>query len=221
MSTNRYLIFLYPIYLIYLAHGLAQLSSLVRGSVQRFSSTGGAAGEYAQHAIALISVVALLALPLRDLYRFNHKPIPVALRDGYEDATSRMTQDDVLLEGVTAQGGSPYWFRFYDKYFLRNRSELRKMIIDQYNFPAFIKTEGKRSGRLWILLTVGQQEQSDLQQSQVLGFDIRCHSQICLLTEQTDPPRQVGEQAAHFFSAFERFNPEDFRSAARAVAAAN
>lgn len=219
MSTNRYLIFLYPIYVIYLAHGLAQLSTVVRASIQHFSSTGGAAGEYARHAMVLALIVVLLALPLRDLYRFNHKQLPVDLRDGYAEATGRMAQDDVLLQGVTAQGGSPDWFRFYDAYFLRNKGGLRKSIIDQYNFPAFIKTEGKQSGRLWILLTVGQQEQSELQRSQDSGFDIRCHPQICLLTEQTNSPRRIAEQAEHFFSAFERFNPEGFRSAARAIAA--
>jgi hypothetical protein len=218
ITTSRYLIFLYPIYLIFLAHGLAQLSNVVRASVQHFSSTSGAAGEYARHAIVLGFIVVLLAPPLRDLYRYNHKPLPVDLRDGYADATGRMAQDDVLLEGVTAQGGNADWFRFYDAYFLRNKSGLRKSIIDQYNFPAFIKTEGKRSGRLWILLIVGQQE-SELQRSQDSGFDIRCHPQICLLTEQTDSPRRIADQAEHFFSAFERFNPEGFRSAARAVAA--
>jgi hypothetical protein len=218
-TSPRYVSFLMPFFAVAIGAGLAALSLAVEVLTAR-------AG-HAKHAVptvtALLTILVLIAAagPLSVVYATNPKQIPVDLRAGFEYVRDRSHPNDLFLEASTRKSGSVYWFNAYNSYFLRKdfwAEHPTSAIVDDLNFPFGFKNYLKKQGRLWVLITVRQDEQSSVEKRGGDDFAVKCFQQICVIKSH-DPDRPMRQQLTAFFDRYTDLDPKYFEKSARAVRA--
>ena len=219
-TSPRYVSFLMPLFAVAIGAGLAALSFAIEALAVR---AGHDAKHAAATATALLTILVLFAAagPLSTVYAANPKQIPADLREGFEYVRDRSEPNDLFLEASTSKGGSVYWFGSYDSYFLRKDfwpEHPTRAIVDDLNFPFGFKNYLKKQGRLWVLMTVGQDEQSSVEKRGGADFAVQCFHRICAI-ESLNPYRPMRQQLTAFFDRYTDLDPKYFEKSARAVRA--
>ena len=220
VTSPRYISFVMPSFATAVGAGLAAIASAVQMLAVRAGHDTKQTGAITT---VLLSILLLLgaAGPLSSVYAANPKQLPVDLREGFEYVRDRSQPNDLFLEASTQKGGSVYWFGTYDSYFLRKDfwpNHPTRAIIDDLNFPNGFKSYLKHQGRLWILMTVGDDEQSSVQNRADANFAVQCFRKICAI-ESRNPDHPMLEQLSAFFDRFADLDPKYFDKSSRAVRA--
>ena len=88
--------------------------------------------------------------------------------------------------------------------------------IDDLYFPKELRRYLDLHGRLWVLATVGDEQQSSVQSRADVEFAVQCFRRICAI-EYRDAERLMLEQLRAFFDRFTDIDPKSFAAPARAV----
>ncbi len=162
LVSERYLIFLVPLYLMMAAAGGVYLVRIIaaRLSLKNFPKVRLEAGLLA----AALLILLALTVPALQLYYSNPKnfsrlSIDVDVRGAYSFMLADLQPGDVVLTFASASpnSGSAEWFGSYSAYYLRNKPKDVTALIgaygpypDNYFVPAF-----RSKGRLWTLIIDG------------------------------------------------------------------
>jgi hypothetical protein len=220
VTSPRYVSFVMPSFAVAVGAGLAAITFAIQALVVRGGHEAKHAGAIAS---GLLMVLLLLAAapPLSTVYAANPKQLPVDLREGFTYIRDRAKPNDLFLEASTRDGGTVYWFGAYEAYFLRKDfwpNHPAKAIIDNLNFPFGVKHHMKHQGRLWVLMTIGENENAAVEGRTGADFAVQCFHRICAM-ESRNPDRPMIEQLNAFFDRFASLDPENFDKSARAVRA--
>lgn len=216
--SPRYVSFMMPSFAVAIGAGLAAISFAGEAVAARRWPQARHAGAIAT-AVLMILLVLASVRPLSNVYAANPKQLPVDLREGFNYVRNRIQPNDLLLEASTQRGGSVYWFGSYESYFMRDAiwpTPPAKGIIDDLNFPNGFTRYLNLPGRLWVLITVGDEQRSSVQARNGAEFAVRCFRQICAIRSR-NPLRSMLQQLNAFFDRFADLDPKYFAASARAV----
>ena len=203
-TSPRYISFVMPFLAIAIGAGLAAITFAVEGLASRRWPGLQHVGVVAT-VVTSIMVLFASATPLSKVYATNPKQLPVDLREAFEYVRSRFRPNDLLLETSTAKGGSVYWFGTYNSYFLRPARWPRqptKAFIDQ-GFPQGFKRHLDKTGRLWVLVTVADNERVSVQKRGDADFAVQCFRRICAIESRNSGPTDAGP-AQHILRSLRR-----------------
>ena len=82
-------------------------------------------------------------------------------------------------------------------------------IIDDINFPKELTRYSSIAGRLWVLVTIADSEQANVETRAGKEFAVECFRKICAIRSR-NPIRPMGEQLNAFFEKFADLDPKYF-----------
>ena len=219
-TSPRYVSFVMPYFAVAIGAGLAAMTYAVEALALHLRPHARHVGT---RATAVMVVLLLLASmrPLSAVYAANPKQLPVDVREGFNYVRDRIQPNDLLLEASTSNGGSVYWFKAYNSYFLQEDlwpQPLTQGMIDNATFLNQYTRYLDAHGRLWVLMTVGDSERASVQARAGEEFDVRCFRGICAI-QSRKPDRPMLEQLTAFFDRFADLDAKSFAAPARAVRA--
>ena len=183
VTSPRYVSFVMPFFAVAIGAGLAAITVAVEAMAVRCGRDARQLGVIATSALTVLVLHASVT-PLSNVYAANPKQLPVDLRGGFDYVRERSQPNDLLLEASTRKGGSVYWFGSYESYFMRERVWPRhptSAIIDDMRFPNGLKDYLKMQGRLWVLMTVRDDERSSVESRGGGDFAVQCFQMICAI----------------------------------------
>jgi hypothetical protein len=218
-SSPRYTLPLMVPYAVAIGVGLAAISLQIEALAARIWPGSQRVGTFAT--VALAAIVALLSMrSLSDAYAANPKQRPVDLRGGFDYVISHIEPNDLLLEASTSKAGPVYWFKAFNSYYLRGFSPPPAVTtIESTNFPKVFPRYLQQTGRLWILITVADNQVAAVKDRAGPDFEIQCFRRICAI-HWRGGERPMLEQVVAFFDRFADLDPEYFAAPARVVRAA-
>lgn len=219
-TSPRYVSFVMPYFAVAVGAGLTAMTYAVEASAGHLWPDARHVGTRTT-AVLMVLLVLASARPLSVVYAANPKQIPVDVREGFNYIRNRIQPNDLLLEASTRKGGSVYWFKAYNSYFLQEDlwpQPLNQGIIDNVTFPNRYTRYLSMHGRLWVLITVGDSERNSVKARAGEEFDVQCFRGICAI-QSHKPDRPMLEQLNAFFDRFADLDPEYFAAPARAVRA--
>ncbi|MGH6824222.1 glycosyltransferase family 39 protein [Methyloceanibacter sp.] len=219
-SSPRYTLPLMAPYAIAVGAGLTAIAFQIEAMAVRMWPGSQRIGTLTTAALAVM--IGLFSMrSLLDSYAANPKPSPVDLRGGFHYVSSHIEPNDLLLVASTSKSGPVYWFNSFNSYYLRKgllSQAPPNPIIDDLNFPTAFPKYLDRQGRLWVLITVADDQIAAVQDRAGTEFDVRCFRQICAIHSR-GPQRPMLEQLGAFFDRFAVLDPKYFAASARAVRA--
>ena len=114
------------------------------------------------------------------------------------------------------------WFGLYDSYFLRKGAWPEVPVIgsiDDTNFLEELSRYRLLGGRLWVLMTVSDDEQPMVKGRGGPDFSVQCFRRICAI-EFRIADRSMLDQLTAFFDHYGDLDSQIFDKPARAVRAA-
>jgi hypothetical protein len=205
-SSHRYTVLLMIPYAVAVGVGLAAISDQIEAVATRVWPGSRRIGTLAT-ALMAIMVGLLSVKSLSDIYASNPKQRPNDLREGFDYVRSRIQPNDLLLEASTSKEGPVFWFKSFNSYYLRGFSPPPAVTtIETTNFPKGFTYYLDRTGRLWVLITVADDEVAAVQDRAGSDFDVQCFRRICAI-HWHGGERPMLEQVVAFFDKFADLDP--------------
>ena len=189
ISSTRYLQFVTPAYLSFIAAGILAMSEsavwVVRrlGQIDRASSFGTAAR------FGLTALILVLSVrPLRALYKHDPKEVPVDLRSAYAYVVSRANPSDIVIGFGEITFWHSGWFRATDPYYLRKNKNVEEVItMGSKNYAAIpFRHIDRATGRLFALVPTRATLQPTVRAVAGDQYDTTCWDHICVLESRGD-----------------------------------
>jgi 4-amino-4-deoxy-L-arabinose transferase-like glycosyltransferase len=217
-SSHRYTLPLLIPYAVAVGVGLTAILVQVEEAAARMRPGSQRIGTLATVVLAVI--VGLLSVrSLSDIYAKNPKQRPNDLREGFSYVRSRIQPNDLLLEASTSQEGPVYWFKSFNSYYLRGFSPPPAVTtIETTNFPNVFTHYLDQTGRLWILITVTDDQVAAVKDRAGADFDVQCFRRICAI-HWRGSQRPMLQQVVAFFDRFTDLDPNYFAAPAQPVRA--
>jgi len=115
-----------------------------------------------------------------------------------------------LLEASTSKEGPVFWFKSLNSYYLRGFSPPPAVTtIETTNFPKVFTHYLDQTGRLWVLITVADDQVAAMRDRAVSDFDVQCFRRICAIHWRGSEQPML-EQLVAFFDRFAVLDPQYF-----------
>jgi len=222
LGSPRYLLFLIPVLLPFVAAGAIAISELIV-LVPGLKGTALASRVVTKTALALTYVIlaGLVAPALIALYSHNPKPLPVDLRSAYAYLLAHVKRTDVILgAGETGRWNSS-WFPATDGYFFRSKVAPRRLETIPVRaeprppqpgaFP--FQTVDAATGRLFGMIIVDRNKQSKLRQAAGDAFVSSCWEEVCVMESTSNLTMAL--RLDDFLRRFAFVDPENFSALAK------
>jgi hypothetical protein len=192
ISSTRYLQFVTPAYLSFIAAGVVALSegsiwAVRRLLTVRFSDTSAFAVRLALTGL----VLALTIHPLKALYDNNPKEVAVDLRSAYAYVLNRATPNDVVLGFGEITYWHSGWFRATDPYYLHFKPGVVREVVTlgTMNYaPIPFEDIDKATGRLFCMVPTRSTLQTKVRETAEDQYDTTCWEHICVLESRGERP---------------------------------
>jgi hypothetical protein len=149
LNSERYLLFIAPMYILLIAAGTVGVARLVAWlvgySVYLVGHTTGrkawigsewgvVVARWERMVVWIVAGLLLCVVCLRlvDTYGRNPKQTPADLASAYAHVLSRLRPGDVLLETSVTPGIPTQWFDYYDHYFLRSQVRPADVLVFRF-----------------------------------------------------------------------------------------
>jgi hypothetical protein len=218
LASPRYLLFLIPVLLPFIASGGLTIGELIAALVLRYRKDAFAAAIANKAAFALPCLIlfGLVTPELIALYNHNPKLLPVDMRSAYSYLLARAQPQDVILEVGEPQTWNIGWFHFTDSYFLRPQVAPRGMR------PIPLRAEPRppqpgsvpfqqidaASGKLFVVIVCGRNKESSLRQAAGDAFVASCWGQVCVVESGSSIPMHL--RLDDFLKRFSFIDPPGF-----------
>jgi uncharacterized membrane protein len=217
LSSPRYLLFLIPVLLPFIAAGGITISERI-ALVSGLRRTAFAHWIVTKVALALPYVIlaGLVAPALIALYSHNPKQLPVDLRRAYAYLLAHAKPNDVILGAGEAGVWISSWFYSTDGYFFRSQVATRgieTIPVRAYPPPpnpgAFpFRTVDAATGKLFVMIVVGRNKESRLRQAAGDAFVSSCWEEVCVMESTSNLPMQL--RLDDFLRRFAFLDPAEF-----------
>lgn len=221
VTSPRYISFVMPAFAVAIGAGLAVITFAVELLMVRAGYTTRQASIVA---VPLLTILLLLASinPLSQVFAANPKQLPVDLREGYDYVHHGTHANDLFLRASTTEGGRVGWFGLYDSFFLREGAWPEVPVIGSIDDTSFLEELSRYrllGGRLWVLMTVSDDEQPMVKGRGGPDFSVQCFRRICAI-ESRLADRSMLDQLTAFFDHYGDLDSQIFDKPERAVRAA-
>jgi len=191
ISSTRYLQFITPAYLAFIAAGVVALAQGMVWLVRRILTARQTDAAALALRIGLTCLLLALTIqPLVALYSNNPKEVAVDLRSAYAYVLSRATPNDVVVgfgENAVWHSG---WFRATDPYYLRGQNAVHEVITMGTKNYAIIPYESidHATGKLFAMMPTRPEFQPKLHAVAADQYDVNCWERICVLESRGNRP---------------------------------
>jgi len=219
LASPRYLLVLIPVFLPFVAAGAIAISEGIASlpALKRTALAGRVVSK-ATLALAYVILAGLVAPALFALYNHNPKPLPVDLRSAYAYLLARAKPNDVILGAGEAGRWNGSWFSFTDGYFFRSQvatSRLKTIPVRAEPRPprpgAFpFRTVDAATGKLFVMIVVGRNKESKLQQAAGDTFISSCWDEVCVMESTSNLDMEL--RLDDFLTRFAFVDPKDFNA---------
>lgn len=222
LSSPRYLLFLIPVVLPFLAAGAiagSERIALLPG-LKRIAFADRVVTKAAL-VLPYVILAGLVAPALIALYTQNPKPLPVDLRSAYAYLRAHAKRTDVILGAGEAGRWSSSWFPFTDSYFFRSQvttDRLETIPVRAEPRPpqprAFpFRTVDAATGKLFVMIVVGRNNEPKLRQAAGDAFASSCWEEVCVMESTSSLAMDL--RLDDFLKRFAFVDPKDFSALLR------
>ena len=217
LGSPRYLLFLIPALLPFVAAGAIAISELiVLLPGLKGTALAGRVVTEAALALAYVILAGLVAPALIALYSHNPKSLPVDLRSAYAYLLAHAKRNDVILGAGDTEMWISSWFPSTDSYFFRSKVAPRRLETIPVRaeprppkpgaFP--FQTVDAATGRLFGMIVVDRNKQSKLRQAADDAFVSSCWEEVCVMESTSDLAMPL--RLDDFLKRFAFVDPENF-----------
>jgi hypothetical protein len=238
LGSPRYLLFLIPVLLPFVAAGAIAISesdayllcrngdiALLPG-LKRTSLAGRVVTKVAL-VLPYVILGGWVAPALIALYSHNPKPLPVDLRSAYAYLLAHAKRTDVILGAGEPNIWSTSWFSLTDGYFFRSKIVPRRLEIIPLRaeprppqpgaFP--FQTVDAATGKLFVMIVVGRNNESKLRQAAGDAFVSSCWQEVCVIESTSNLTMSL--RLDDFLKRFSFVDPGDFSALVKMHSAGN
>jgi hypothetical protein len=216
LASPRYLLFLIPVLLPFIAAGGITISERIAVSALRRTAFTRRIVTKVAFALPYVILAGLVVPALIALYSHNPKPLPVDLRSAYAYLLAHAKPNDLILGAGEAGEWSSSWFYSTDGYFFRSQVATRGVgtIPVRANPPppgpgAFpFRTVDAATGKLFVMIVVGRNKESRLRQAARDAFVSSCWEEVCVMESTSNLPMRL--RLDDFLKRFAFLNPAEF-----------
>lgn len=209
ISSTRYLQFLTPAYLSFIAAGVIGCSEGARWASRKLlPGRTSSVTAFAVRAGLCCLVLALTIRPLGALYNNNPKEVAVDLRSAYAYVLKRATSNDIVLGFGELTFWDSGWFRATDPYYLRGKQNIVREVITMgtTNYaPIPYGDIDRATGKLFAMMPTRSTFQAKLHKIAADQYDVTCWEHVCVLESRGDRP--AGELFDDFCNRFQFMDP--------------
>jgi len=217
LGSPRYLLFLIPVLLPFVAAGAIAISDLiVLLPGLKEAALAGRVVTKAGLPLTYVILAGLVGPALIVLYSHNPKPLPVDFRSAYAYLLAHAKGTDVILgAGQTGRWNSS-WFPSTDAYFFRSKVNTGRLDTIPVRaeprppqpgaFP-FQKVDAA-TGKLFGMIVVDRDKQSKLRQAAGDAFSSSCWEEVCVMESKSSLAMPL--RLDDFLKRFAFVDPENF-----------
>ena len=208
INSTRYLQFVTPAYLSFVALGVVAFSEGIIWLIGRiFTAPAADASALVVRSGLTCFVLALTISPLYALYSDDPKEVAVDLRSAYAYVLGRATHDDIVVGFGEITFWDSGWFRATDPYYLRGQKAVREVITmgTKNNAPIPFGDIDRATGKLFAMMPTRSNFQATLHKIAADQYEITCWEHICVLESRSDRP--VKELFDDFCNRFQFMDP--------------
>lgn len=214
ISSTRYLQFVTPAYLSFIAAGVVAVSEGTMWVVRRLLTVRPpAASAFAVRLGLTCLVLALTIRPLKALYDNNPKEVAVDLRSAYAYVLNRATPNDVVLGFGEVTFWHSGWFRATDPYYLHLKPGIIREVVTlgTMNYaPIPFEDIDKATGKLFCMVPTRSTLQTKVRETAADQYDTTCWEHICVLESRGQRPAR--DLFDDFCTRFSFMDPQGFEA---------